>query len=206
MLNAGPPGVLGCTRQNLNDRYSELKRELKEIKRARQQLEVAAAEDREGVATGETLYGAAFVNPPALGAVKRQKCRWSGSHSAMDQLAAGQFGRAADVATQRYKVVEIAMQDGDWKRASHLELMADAKRLFAGRDEQELIKELRHEMRLRKFLDEGRAPWRKGSDAKGKGQQGKHPDKGKRHPHFKSQSKGKSSDRGQTFEEKVSPA
>ena len=81
----------------------------------------------------------------------------------MDQLAAGQFGRAADVATQRYKAIEMAMQDGDWKRASHLELLPDAKRLLTGRDEQELItRELRHEMRLRKFLDEGRAPWRKG--------------------------------------------
>ena len=65
----------------LDVRYSELKRELKEIKRARQQLEVAGAEDREDVATGDTLYGAAFVKPPVPGAVKRQKRRRSGSRS-----------------------------------------------------------------------------------------------------------------------------
>ena len=41
----------------------------------------------------------------------------------MDQLAAGQFGRAADVATQRCIAMEMAMQDGDWKRAPHLELL-----------------------------------------------------------------------------------
>ena len=44
--------------------------------------------------------------------------------------------------------------------------------LLTGRGEQELItRELRHEKRLRKFLDEGRAPWRKESDAKGKSQE-----------------------------------
>ena len=124
----------------------------------------------------------------------------------MDQLAAGQFGRAADVATQRYKAVEMAMQDGDWKRVSHLELLPDAKRLLTERDEQELItRELRHEMRLRKFLDEGCAPWRKGSDAMDKGQEkGKHSDKGKGRPHLKGQSKGKSSDKGKAFEGKAS--
>ena len=266
-----------------------MKRELKEIKRARQQHEVARAEDREDVATGDTLYGAAFVKPPALGAVQRQKRSRLGSRSSsvfrdargkdhdpvalklaiwaesnpgtlaahtlqrmaekvsregrrkdwrpedcppvatshlhqilqpmypglgprnlrelethseiMDQLAAGQFGRAADVATQRYKAIEMAMQDGDWKRASNLELLPDAKRLLTGRDEQELItRELRHEMRLRKFLDEGRAPWRKGSDAKGKGQEkGKHSDKEKGRPHLKGQSKGKVQRQGQSF-------
>ena len=50
----------------------------------------------------------------------------------MDQLAASQFGRAADVATQRFKAIEVAMQDGDWKRASHLELLPDATRLLTG--------------------------------------------------------------------------
>ena len=206
--------------------YSELKREFKEIKWARRRLEVAGAEDREDVATGDTLCGAAFVKPPALGAVQRQKRSQLGSRSSsvfrgargkdhdpvasklaiwvesnpgilaghrnlreletlseiMDKLAAGQFGRAADVATQRYKAIDMAMQDGDWNRASHLELLPDAKRLLTGRDEQELItRELRHEMRLRTFLDEGRAPWRKGSDAKGKGQEkGKHSDKVKK--------------------------
>ena len=117
----------------------------------------------------------------------------------MDQLAAGQFGRAADVATQHYTATEMAVQDGDWKRGSHLKLLPDANRLLTGRDEQE-PRELRHE-RLRKFLDEGRAPWRKGSDAKGKGQEkGKHSDKGRGRQHLKGQSKGKSSDKEKTFE------
>ena len=59
----------------LDVRYSELKRELKEFKKARQHLGVA------GVATGDALYGAAFVKPSALGAVKRQKRSRSGSRS-----------------------------------------------------------------------------------------------------------------------------
>ena len=62
-------------------RDSELKRELKEIKKARQQLEVARTENRQDVATGDLLYGVAFVKPPALGAVQRQKRSWSGSRS-----------------------------------------------------------------------------------------------------------------------------
>ena len=59
-----------------------------------------------------------------------------------------------------------------------------AKGLLIVRDELELINgELRHEMPLIKFLDEGRAPWRKCSHAKGKGQEkGKHSDKRKGRP------------------------
>ena len=257
----------------LHVRYSELKRELKEIKRSRQQLEVARAEDREDVVTGDTLYGAAFVKPTALSAVQRQKRSRSGSRSSSvfrgarskdhdpaarafsrhtpfngwptdsarkvvggiggqwtalrwpprtctkscnpctlasvpETFVSSRPSRAADVATQRHKAMEMAIQDGDGKRASHLELLPDAKRLLTGRDEQELItRELRHEMRLRKFLDEGRAPWRKRSDAKGKGQEkGKHSDKGNGRPHLKGQSKGKSSDKSKAFEGKASPA
>ena len=80
----------------------------------------------------------------------------------------------------------LAMQDGGWKRASHLELLPDAKRLRTGRDDQELVaREIRHDLRSRKFLDEGRGPWRKGSEAKGKIQEkGKHFDTGKGRPHF----------------------
>ena len=66
---AGPPSLPDCASRS---RRLLWKRELKEIKRARQQLEVAGAEDREDVATGDPLHGAAFV-PPVLGAVQRQK-------------------------------------------------------------------------------------------------------------------------------------
>ena len=91
---------------------------------------------------------------------------------------------AADVATQRYKANEVATQDGDWRRASHVELLPDAMRLLMARDELELIiGELRHEMPLIKFLDEGRAPWGNCSHAKCKGQdKGKHSDKRKGRP------------------------
>ena len=41
-------------------------------------------------------------------------------HQILDRLAAGQFGRAAGPATQRHKALDMATQDGDWKRASHL--------------------------------------------------------------------------------------
>ena len=50
-------------------------------------------------------------------------------------MASGQFGRAADVLTQRFN----AVQDGDWKRASHLDAFPDSNRFLTGRDEQELI-------------------------------------------------------------------
>ena len=84
------------------------------------------------------------------------------------------------VRSQRCKAIEVATQDGDWKRASYLELLLTAKGLFMGRGELELINgELRHEMPLIKFLDEGRAPWRKCC----KGQEkGKHSDKRKGRP------------------------
>ena len=45
----------------LDVRHSELKRELKEIKGAWQQLEVARAEDREDAAPRDTLYGAVML-------------------------------------------------------------------------------------------------------------------------------------------------
>ena len=37
----------------------------------------------------------------------------------MDRLAVGEFGRAADLVTQRFKTVEMALHDGDWTRAPH---------------------------------------------------------------------------------------
>ena len=48
----------------------------------------------------------------------------------------GQFGRAADVLTQTFKAVDMALQDGDLKRASHLVLLIDSNQLLTGRDEQ----------------------------------------------------------------------
>ena len=130
----------------LDVRYSELKRELKEIKRARQQLEVARADqlNREGrrrdwrpvdcppVATSHLHQ---ILQPMHPGLVPRNLRELETFSEIMDQLAAGQFGRAADVATQRYKATEMAMQDGDWKGAPHLELLPDGKRLLTGREE-----------------------------------------------------------------------
>ena len=66
-----------------------------------------------------------------------------------------------------------------------------------------ITRELRHDMRLRKFLGEGRAPG--GRACKGQ-EKGKHSDKGKGRPHLMGQSKGKSSDKDKAFEEKASPA
>ena len=126
----------------------------------------------------------------------------------MDQLAAGQFGQAVDVATQRYKDIEVAMQDGDWKRASHLELLPDAQRLLTGRDEQELItRELRHEMRLRQFLDEGRAPGGKARMPRARAKkQANTRTRGKDARIPRASPKGLSSGKGNTFEEKAFPA
>ena len=46
------------------------------------------------------------------------------------------------------------MQDGDWKRASHLVFAGHQASPHGERHEQELFtRELRHEMRLKKFLE-----------------------------------------------------
>ena len=74
----------------LDVRNSELKRELKETKRARQQ-------DLKDVAGGDTLYGAAFVRPP-----KRQKRSRSGSWSS--SVFRGARGRDHDPVASKLAV------------------------------------------------------------------------------------------------------
>ena len=90
---------------------------------------------------------------PSMGARNRRELDTLGE--IMDRLAVGEFGRAADLVTQRFKAVEMALHDGDWTRATHLELLADPKRLLTSRDEEELIaRELRDEMKLKRYLDD----------------------------------------------------
>ena len=117
--------------------------------------------------------------PPAPNPATRVPCPSLRPSKVIDQPAADRS--SSDVATQRYKAIEMPCGTEIGKCASHLELLPDAKRLLTGGDEQEFIsRELRHEVRLRKFLDEGHAPRWKGSDSMGKGEEkGKLSDKEK---------------------------
>ena len=79
---------------------------------------------------------------------------WTPSARSWIALDVGEFGRAGLV-TQRFKAVEMALHDGDWTRATHLELLPDPKRLLTSRDEEELIaREPRDEMKLKRYLDD----------------------------------------------------
>ena len=95
----------------------------------------------------------------------------------MDQLAAGQIA-----ALQSHRSGHAGRRLEAC--VSFWSFCPTAKGLYMGRDELELITgELRHEMPLIKFLDEGRAPWGNCSHAKCKGQdKGKHSDKRKGRP------------------------
>ena len=53
----------------------------------------------------------------------------------MDRLASGEYARAADLITQRLKAVKMALHDGTWERATHVELLPDTRRLLTSRDE-----------------------------------------------------------------------
>ena len=108
-----------------------------------------------GVPTSWTNYVHQILRPqfPSMGARNSRELDTLGE--IMDRLAVGEFGRAADLVTQRFKAVEMALHDGDWTRATHLELLPDPKRLLASRDEEELIaRELRDKMKLKRYLDD----------------------------------------------------
>ena len=70
-----------------------------------------------------------------------------------DRLAAGETGRAADLLAQRFKAVELSLHDGDWSRATHLELLPPSGRHLTSREEETLVaKELRDEMRVKRYF------------------------------------------------------
>ena len=90
---------------------------------------------------------------PSMGARNSRKLDTLGE--IMDRVAVGEFGRAADLVTQRFKAVEMALHDGDWTRATHLELLPGPKRLLTSGDEEELIaRELRNEVKHKRYLDD----------------------------------------------------
>ena len=41
----------------------------------------------------------------------------------LDRMASGDSSRAADVLSQRFKAIEMALHDGEWSRASHVEIL-----------------------------------------------------------------------------------
>ena len=123
----------------------------------------------------------------------------------MDRLAAVQFDRAADVATQRYKATEMAMQNGDWKRATHLDLFCPTQSVSSPGERRTRAHHQGTSARDEAEKVFGRKPR---SLAEGLGRQGQGPrkrqtsDNEKGRPNFKGQSEGKSSVKGKTSEEK----
>ena len=73
------------------------------------------------VATGDTLYGAAFVKPPALGAVQRQKRSRSGSRSS--SVFRGARGKDHDPVAS--KLCDLGRIEPRHSRGTHHQRMAD---------------------------------------------------------------------------------
>ena len=73
-----------------------------------------------------------------------------------DRLTTGETGSAADLLAQRFKAVALSLYDGDWSRATHLELLPTSGRHWTSREEETLVvKELRDEMRVKRHLQKG---------------------------------------------------
>jgi hypothetical protein len=60
--------------------------------------------------------------------------------TALDHIAMGRAGQAADVLSQRLKAVELATKENDWSRACFLELVEEDTANLVSTDEQLLIR------------------------------------------------------------------
>ena len=73
---------------------------------------------------------------------------------ALDRMASGDYGRAADVLSQRFKAIELALHDGEWSRASHVEILPQTGRPLLSRQEEPLVaRDIREEVRIKAHLD-----------------------------------------------------
>ena len=73
---------------------------------------------------------------------------------ALDRMASGDYGRAADVLSQRFKAIEMALHDGEWPRASHVEILPQTGRPLLSRQEEALVaRDIREEVRIKAHLD-----------------------------------------------------
>ena len=73
---------------------------------------------------------------------------------ALDRMASGDYDRAADVLSQRFKAIEMALHDGEWSRASHVEILPQTGRPLLSRQEEALVaRDIREEVRIKAHLD-----------------------------------------------------
>ena len=73
---------------------------------------------------------------------------------ALDRMASGDYVRAADVLSQRFKAIEMVLHDGEWSRASHVEILPQTGRPFLSRQEEALVaRDIREEVRINAHLD-----------------------------------------------------
>ena len=73
---------------------------------------------------------------------------------ALDRMASGDYGRAADVLSQRFKAIEMALHDGEWSRASHVEILPQTGRPLLSRQEEALVaRDIREEVPIKAHLD-----------------------------------------------------
>ena len=83
--------------------------------------------------------------------------------SVLDLLAGQTPEMAADIVAQRIKAVELAMTDGDWNRAQHLELIAPEGASLIEKDEAWMLtKEAEVDLKLRgkgRGQSKGSAAW-----------------------------------------------
>ena len=69
-------------------------------------------------------------------------------------MALGDYGRAADVLSQLFKAIEMALHDGEWSRASHVEILPQTGRPLLSRQEEALVaRDIREEVRIKAHLD-----------------------------------------------------
>ena len=77
--------------------------------------------------------------------IRGNSSRW---RKALDRMASGDHGRAADVLSQRFKAIEVALHDGEWSRASHVEILPQTGRPLLSRQEEALVaRDIREEVR-----------------------------------------------------------
>ena len=83
-----------------------------------------------------TAFVRSHLGSGGLGSNVRSKREAETLAAIIDFLVLGELGRAADVGVQRLKAIELASRDGDWTRATEVELLATADCALVSRDEQ----------------------------------------------------------------------
>ena len=76
--------------------------------------------------------------------------------TAVDMIVSGHVEEAADLLVQRFRALEMALKDGSWKVAKHLELLEDEDGSTGISLREVATKEAVREGNLRKHIERGR--------------------------------------------------